>query len=52
MAFQVEIEALRDELRHHEYRYYGLDAPVITDAQYDALMNKLKALEAALAEKH
>ena len=46
MEFQVEIEALRDELRHHEYLYYGLDAPVLTDAQYDALMNKLKALEA------
>ena len=42
----MEIEALRDELRHHEYLYYGLDAPVLTDAQYDALMNKLKALEA------
>lgn len=46
MDFQVEIEALRDELRHHEYLYYGLDAPVLTDAQYDGLMNKLKALEA------
>jgi DNA ligase (NAD+) len=46
MDFQAEIEALRDELRHHEYLYYGLDAPVLTDAQYDALMNKLKALEA------
>jgi DNA ligase (NAD+) len=46
MDFQIEIEALRDELRHHEYLYYGLDAPVLTDAQYDALMNKLKALEA------
>jgi DNA ligase (NAD+) len=46
MDFRFEIEALRDELRHHEYLYYGLDAPVLTDAQYDALMNKLKALEA------
>jgi DNA ligase (NAD+) len=46
MDFQVEIERLRDELRHHEYLYYGLDAPVLTDAQFDALMNKLKALEA------
>ena len=41
-----EIEALRDELRHHEHLYYVLDAPVLTDAQYDALMNRLKALEA------
>jgi DNA ligase (NAD+) len=46
MDFRVEIERLRDELRHHEYLYYGLDAPVLTDAQYDALMNELKALEA------
>src|SRR5271170_8055025 len=40
-----QIEALRDELRHHEHLYYVLDAPEITDAQYDVLMNKLKALE-------
>ena len=41
-----QIQALRDELRHHEYLYYGLDAPELTDAQYDALMNRLKSLEA------
>jgi len=41
-----QIEALRDELRHHEHLYYVLDAPVWTDAQYDAAMNRLKALEA------
>jgi len=41
-----EIEPLRAELRHHEHLYYVLDAPVLTDAQYDALMNRLKALEA------
>jgi len=41
-----EIQHLRDELRHHEHLYYVLDAPVLTDAQYDALMNRLKALEA------
>ena len=40
------IEALREELRHHEHLYYVLDAPVWTDAQYDARMNELKALEA------
>ena len=40
------IEALREELRHHEYLYYVLDAPVWTDAQYDARMNQLRALEA------
>lgn len=41
------IAALREELRHHEHLYYVLDAPVLTDAQYDTLMNRLKALEAA-----
>jgi len=40
------MEALRDELRRHEHLYYVLDAPKITDAQYDALMNELKRLEA------
>lgn len=41
-----QIQALRDELRHHEHLYYVLDAPELTDAQYDALMNRLKKLEA------
>ncbi len=40
------IEALREELRHHEHLYYVLDAPEWTDAQYDARMNELKRLEA------
>jgi len=38
--------ALRDLLRHHEYQYYVLDAPTISDAEYDTLMNELKAIEA------
>ncbi|MBB5341016.1 NAD-dependent DNA ligase LigA [Tunturiibacter gelidoferens] len=42
------IQELRDQLRHHEYLYYVEDAPELTDAQYDALMNRLKRLE----EKH
>jgi DNA ligase (NAD+) len=37
---------LRDELRRHEHLYYVLDAPEISDAQYDALMNELKRIEA------
>ena len=40
-----EIASLRQQLRHHEHLYHVLDAPVLTDAQYDALMNRLKALE-------
>jgi DNA ligase (NAD+) len=43
---QKQIEALREEIRHHEHLYYALDAPEITDAEYDVLMNRLKALEA------
>ncbi len=42
-----EIEKLREELRRHEHLYYVLDAPEIPDAEYDALMNELKRLEAA-----
>jgi DNA ligase (NAD+) len=42
---EQQIEALRDELRHHEHLYYVLDEPKWTDAQYDARMNELKALE-------
>lgn len=45
LAPELEIEALRDELRRHEHLYYVMDAPEITDAQYDVLMNRLKALE-------
>ncbi|MCU1319648.1 MAG: ligase, NAD-dependent [Edaphobacter sp.] len=45
-----EIQALRDDLRHHEHLYYVLDSPELTDAQYDAQMNKLKKLEAAHPE--
>lgn len=45
MTADQEISALREELRHHEHLYYVLDAPELTDAQYDAQMNRLKALE-------
>jgi DNA ligase (NAD+) len=40
-----EIEALREKLRYHEYRYYVLDDPEITDAEYDRLFQKLRKLE-------
>ena len=45
-----ELQELRDTLRHHEHLYYVLDAPELTDAQYDGLMNKLKRLEEAHPE--
>src|SRR3984957_6300466 len=41
----VEIEGLRKELRHHEYQYYVLDDPEISDAAFDKLMERLKKLE-------
>ncbi len=43
-------EHLRAELRRHEHLYYVLDAPEISDAEYDALMNELKRIEAAHPE--
>src|SRR6202045_1619174 len=42
----VNIDSLRDEIRRHEYRYYVLDDPEISDAEFDRLMNELKKLEA------
>jgi len=45
-AAKQQIEALREDIRHHEHLYYVLDAPELTDAEYDARVNRLKALEA------
>src|ERR1700687_6513894 len=42
---EKKIEALRDKIRHHEYRYYVLDDPEISDAEFDQLMIQLKKLE-------
>ncbi|MEW6431726.1 MAG: NAD-dependent DNA ligase LigA [Myxococcota bacterium] len=39
------VKELKEQLAHHDYRYYTLDAPEISDASYDALMRELKALE-------
>ena len=41
------ITALRAEIRAHDHAYYVLDNPRIADAEYDALMRELRALEAA-----
>ncbi len=45
-----KIAKLRQDLRRHEHLYYVLDKPEISDAEYDALMNELKRLEAAHPE--
>ena len=42
---QKRIEKLRAEINHHNYRYYVLDSPEISDAEYDALMRELQQLE-------
>lgn len=43
-------EELREQIRHHEYAYYSLDAPEISDAQFDALYLELRQLEEANPE--
>lgn len=45
-AARERARRLREEVAHHDYRYYVLDDPVITDAEYDALMRELEGLEA------
>ena len=50
LAAKNEIEELRDKLRHHEYLYYVLDQPEISDAAYDRLMKRLEELEAVHPE--
>jgi DNA ligase (NAD+) len=42
-----KIESVREKIRHHEYLYYVLDQPAISDRDFDKLMQELKDLEAA-----
>jgi DNA ligase (NAD+) len=49
-SVKKEMEELREKLRYHEYRYYVLDDPEISDAAYDRMMNRLKELETAHPE--
>src|SRR6201998_1188324 len=49
-SVKKEMEELREKLRYHEYRYYVLDDPEISDAAFDRLMNRLKELESAHPE--
>ena len=41
---------LRDEIERHNHQYYALDAPLISDAEYDTLFRELQALEAQYPE--
>ncbi|MDD4626953.1 MAG: NAD-dependent DNA ligase LigA [Syntrophomonas sp.] len=45
MEVNSRIKELREEIRKHDYRYYILDAPLISDAEYDRQMQELKKLE-------
>ncbi len=45
-----EIERLRKEINYHNYRYYVLNEPVISDYEYDMLLKKLKKLEEQFPE--
>ncbi|NRB59236.1 MAG: NAD-dependent DNA ligase LigA [Winogradskyella sp.] len=50
MNTQQKIEALRDELRQHNYNYYILDNPTISDYEFDIKLKELQALEDANPE--
>ena len=43
-----EVERLTEELNEHAHRYYVLDAPIISDAEYDRMHRKLEELELLL----
>ncbi len=45
-ATRQRVEELRDQLRYHNYRYYVLNDPVVSDAEYDRLLADLRSLEA------
>lgn len=44
-TIQETLESLREQIRHHNYRYHVLDDPEVPDAEYDRLMCELRALE-------
>lgn len=47
---EERIRELREQINYHNYRYYVLNAPVISDAEYDRLFRELQALEEAHPE--
>src|SRR6185503_21257273 len=46
LDIQQRLTELRDQINYHLYRYHTLDDPVISDAEYDQLINELRDLEA------
>lgn len=51
MDYKQEMEQLRQTLNEHGYRYYVLDAPVISDYEYDRMLRRLEELEAEHPEE-
>lgn len=47
LSVRARVDALRAEIVEHDRRYYELDDPTVSDAEYDELVGELKALEAA-----
>ena len=47
---QQQIEELREQIHYHNHRYHVLDAPEITDAEFDQLVRRLQELEAAFPD--
>src|SRR4051794_13071299 len=47
---QRRVEELRPLVNYHDYRYYVLDSPEVTDAEYDALVRELRQLETEFPE--
>ncbi len=47
---RLRSEELRSQIHYHNYRYYQLDAPDVSDAEYDELMNELRAIERQFPE--
>jgi DNA ligase (NAD+) len=47
---EERVRELRSQIEHHNYRYYVLDDPAVSDPEYDRLFDELKALEAAQPE--
>jgi DNA ligase (NAD+) len=45
-ALQRRVEELREQINYHNHRYYALDAPEISDGEYDALLRELREIEA------
>ena len=44
-SIRTRVEQLKEEIRQHNYRYYVLDSPIISDAEFDRLLRELKDLE-------